>query len=203
MPSPSPSDLPSDLPSNEPSQQPSFHPSDLPSLRPSNNPSDPPVELWTNITFDDFESGLGTFSSGGSDAKHETKQTKNIKNGTGAALIRDDSSTSVIRQPAEGQDPFDVSGFSELRVSFWFITRSFSGSQSFHLEYTSNGGDSWIMVKTWRFGIDPFQQNGVFYYETVVFDAPNSNEFGIGFRCDAGSNKDKVYLDDVRLEGKV
>ena len=55
-------DEPASEPSNMPSMFPTQFPSDFPSGEPSSEPSTVPSEMpWTTITYDDFESGIGSF----------------------------------------------------------------------------------------------------------------------------------------------
>ncbi len=47
--------------------------------------------------------------------------------------------------------------------------------------------------------------NGQFYQKTVFIYEPDytfPTDMKIGFRCDASNNKDKVYIDEVKVSAK-
>jgi hypothetical protein len=71
------------------------------------------------------------------------------------------------------------------------------------LEYSSDGGSNWDVVKQWIFGEDilengdPSQFNVTFYSTDYDFTAYAL----ICFRSDANSKEDNFYIDDVSFEG--
>ena len=102
--------------------------------------------LWEEITFDDFESGWGSFADGGGDAARRVNQDLDyIHQGVAGIRIRDNSGVaSSMYQDSDN----NVADYSELRVSFWFKAKSMDNSnEDFFLEYSSNGGSSWSIVE--------------------------------------------------------
>jgi len=206
-----PSNQPSGISSNSPSTGPSYEPSMLPSVTltvssfPSMNPSEQPITtpVWSTITYDDFESGWGSFADGGSDAARIANVDQSyIHQGSAGLRIRD--GTGVEASVYQNED-HDVRGYSNLRVSFWFKARSMDNiNERFFLEYSSNGGSDWSIVKTWARSID--FENEVFYNPGVDFNAESisyalTDQARVRFRCDASGNWDWVYIDEVRFEG--
>jgi hypothetical protein len=79
------------------------------------------------------------------------------------------------------------------------------------LEYSSDGGSNWGMVKEYVHGVD--FENDSFYFESVDFVEAfelnqasynmNTTRAKIRFRCDASGNVDYVYIDEVAFQGFV
>jgi hypothetical protein len=76
-------------------------------------------------------------------------------------------------------------------------------NEDFFLEYSSNGGSSWQVVEDWRAGTD-FSNNQ--WRQATVFIPRASFSFTqsarIRFRCDASSDADDVYIDEIELAGQ-
>mmetsp|Transcript_10714 Transcript_10714/g.19418 ORF Transcript_10714/g.19418 Transcript_10714/m.19418 type:complete len:86 (-) Transcript_10714:98-355(-) len=77
--------------------------------------------------------------------------------------------------------------------------------EGFFLEYSSDGGISWIKLKTFQNDLE-FVDDGSFYNDTVDFQNSEeayvpTNHARIRFRCNASGNGDYVYLDDILWEG--
>ncbi len=187
-------------------------PSDAPSASPSKSPTRAPTEqqtdVWNNITYDDFNDasfngGWGNFGDGGGDARRVTDEWKDsisryIPEGSASLRIRDDSSTSNIYL----RESQDVSGFTNLRVSFSFKARDLENVDGFHLEYSD--GQNYEEVKSWI--IHSEFENDKYYYETVDFNALNiaynlTPNAKIRFVCDSTRNADQIFIDEVKFEG--
>lgn len=128
-------------------------------------------------------------------------QKEYIHQGKAALRIRDNSGvdSSVFHRSNH-----DVSGYSDLQVQFWYFPRSMGNGDGFVLEYSSNGGTTWSVAKTYKKGRD--FENGRFYSESVVFSESELNadlttRGRIRFRCDASSDNDWIYIDEVLFQG--
>jgi len=99
----------------------------------------------------------------------------------------------------------DVTAFSDLRVQFYYTARSFESVEDFFLEYSTNGGTTWAIVKQYVHGID--FQNGIAYFDSIDFSVALHGVLNlttrarIRFRCDASGNGDYVYIDEVAFQG--
>jgi len=152
-------------------------------------------DLWTPITFDDFENDWGNFESGGSDASIVTYHSR----GGHSVRLRDGSS------PTEAsffhQSNHDVTSFNTLRVHFWFKGLNFDFSQNEHflLEYSSDGGENWNTIKQWtHFLLNTHQE------ETVLItrdEVEFSTMARLRFSCSGNENIDQVYIDDIEFAG--
>ena len=73
------------------------------------------------------------------------------------------------------------------------------GAEQFHLELSTNGGN-FIRIRTWSV------QNMVnqrWNEDTVDgIDVSSSDNVQLRFVCDGNTNRDQVYLDDIKVEGK-
>lgn len=128
-------------------------------------------------------------------------QKQYIHQGEAALRLRDDSGvdSSVFQYQNH-----DVTGYSDIRISFWFYPRSMGNTDGFFLEYSSDGGASWTVMKDYRKGRDFDKEQ--FYRSAVVFSKTGVNfqltsRGRIRFRCDAKGDTDWVYIDEVRFEG--
>jgi hypothetical protein len=118
---------------------------------------------WHLITFDDFENGWGNFRDGGADSKLIT-----LENGNRVARIRDDKKESILPL----KEPKNVTQLRALRVNFLLVPNELELGDMLLLEYSSDGGSAWQIIKGWKFGED-FSENGIPYNLTVTFYSTN------------------------------
>ncbi len=156
-----------------------------------------PPDEWTVITYDDFESGWGNYTDGGGDCYLYTGGTY-AHQGSNAADIQDNSGVASSFYHTLG---YDVSGYAELKVDFWFMAVSMDNSnEDFWLQYYD--GSSWQTVETWARSID--FENNQFYHETVSISSSQYNfpaNAQLRFMCDASGNQDDVYIDEIEFRG--
>lgn len=149
------------------------------------------------ITYDDFESGFGNFAGGGGDSRVVSEYAHQ---GSQSLQLRDNSGNA---SSAYSKVNHDVTKYSELGVEFWFYGLSMETHEDFVLEYSSNGGSTWDIVKTWTSGSD--FENGAYYQGIAVITEPpfdlQTTEARIRLRCDASNNNDRVYIDEVTFKG--
>lgn len=208
-PSLEPSHTPSSMPSTEPSSTPSTHPSELPSETPT---------AWYTITYDDFEADNETNPSGWGSFNHTARPGVKldaarvsseyfqpfIPQGSAALRIRDNSGIySSVLQDSD----HDVTNFSNLRVGFSFFALKVEDGEGFCLEYSSNSGSIWTLIKEWIIRNNTDYENDNFYHESVDFNQESQQSYEltasvrIRFRCNATANRDFVFLDEVLFQG--
>lgn len=150
------------------------------------------------ISYDDFESGWGSFQDGGSDAYRYTGNNYAYA-GSAALGIQDNTNSSVVTYT----NAVDITGYDELRVDFYFYPRSMDNSnEDFWLQVFDGSG--YVTVATWARNID--FQNNTFYSASVTIDPTIANfasNMKVRFRCDASGNADDVYIDEVTVTGIV
>ncbi|MCO6480426.1 MAG: T9SS type A sorting domain-containing protein [Phaeodactylibacter sp.] len=148
---------------------------------------------YQTINFNNFSTTWGIWNDGGSDAG--VYSTSYAYSPSNAVRLRDNSSSSVITT-----DNLNLASYSELTVNFTYVTSSMdNSSEDFWLQVSTNGGSSYTTVEEWNLN-DEFV-NEVRYFESVVITGSFSSSTRLRFRCDASSNNDYVYIDDIEILG--
>ncbi len=150
---------------------------------------------WTIITYDDFESGMGSYRDGGSDMSRYSGS--NSHQGSYSADIQDNSGASSSFYHSSGHD---VSSYTDLEVEFWYKAVSMETGEDFWVQYWD--GSAWMTVAAYASGSD--FTNGSFNHEIVSIPAGTYN-YSTGaklrFMCDASSNSDDVFIDEIEFRG--
>lgn len=160
--------------------------------------TDPQPE-WTELTYDDFESGWGSYTDGGRDCRLYTGGTL-AHQGANAANIQDNSGISSSFYYTNGVD-VHTPGYIQIKVEFWFTTLKIESGEDFWVQYYD--GSTWHTVATYVCGAD--FNNGEFYNKTLNIDEANyvfPADMKIRFMCDASDNRDDVYIDEIRVSAK-
>jgi len=143
--------------------------------------------------FENFELGWGIWNDGGADARRNIIDAPYANSPSYCILIRDNTSTSNI-----STDVLDLSAYSQVNVSFSFIAHSMEVNEDFFLEVSTDNGSTFSIVESWVSGTD-------FENSVREFPSVDLNDFSattiIRFRCDASSNADRIYLDDISISG--
>jgi hypothetical protein len=148
---------------------------------------------WTQIQYDEFESGFGNWNDGGSDCSLYTSGAR-AHQGNNAINIQDNStppaSTTYTNNLA-------LAAYSEVKVDFWYYCYSMDNSnEDFWLQISTDGGSNWTTVEEWNQG-DEFV-NEQFYPDSVIITGFTlTNNTQLRFRCHASGNADDVYIDEV------
>ncbi|MEZ5045217.1 MAG: M43 family zinc metalloprotease [Saprospiraceae bacterium] len=151
----------------------------------------------TTVTLEsnDFESGWGLWNDGGSDARLSASDQAFANSGIYCVRLRDNTSSSTMYT-----NNLDLTAFEEITIDFSYYARSMDNpTEGFLLEISLNGGASYTAVEEWNLG-DEFQNNQR-KFDQVVIPGPFSANTIVRLRCDASSNSDYVYIDDVTLSG--
>jgi hypothetical protein len=156
---------------------------------------------WETITYDNFEVNFGSYTDGGSDADRASgKEAVYAHQGIWSLRLRDNSGSSSSAYHTIG---YDVTRYSALRISFWFYLRGMENNEDFFVEYSSNNGNSWTIVKAYARG-QGFN-NGQFYQTSIDLTGPSYNlqttTAKLRFRCDASADDDLVYIDEILFQG--
>jgi len=141
--------------------------------------------------FIDFENGWEDWVDGGSDAAVDTYAQ--AFSGTNCLFLRDNTDESTATSPS-----FDYTNKNSLIVSFTYITESMESGEDFWLQISTDGGNSYTTLVSYVSGID--YNNGVREFVTENIAGPFTNDTRIRLRCDASSNFDRVYIDDIKIE---
>jgi hypothetical protein len=144
----------------------------------------------TLVHYQGFESGWGQWIDGGTDCTRYYDPNIDIA-GNYCVRLRDNThnnSSAII-----GNLNFD--GVQQVTVDFIYIAKSMEHGEDFMLEYSNDGGLTYTTVQSWRSGTDFY--NGETKKVTVAFSGSFSSTTKIRFRCDATSNYDIIYLDEI------
>ena len=152
---------------------------------------------WVVITYDDFEGGFGSYTDGGGDCYLYTGGTY-AHQGSNAAGIQDNSGVASSFYHTAS---YDVTGYAELEVEFWFYAVSMDNDkEDFWVQYYD--GSVWHTVAAYARTTDFV--NGVFYNKVVTISSGAYNfpaNAKLRFMCDASGNIDDVYIDEIEFRG--
>ncbi len=151
-------------------------------------------KIGNNLLEDDFEAGIGNWTSTGSDALHVT--SVNSPNGNSSVLLRDDDDEleSSIFSPL-----IDLTGVISISIDFNFQAIGMDGAKFFYLEISPDGGNNYVLVEQWVYGSD--FNNGTVYNEVVsIANSYGSSSIRLRFTCNGSSNSDQIYLDDIKVQ---
>lgn len=151
---------------------------------------------WVTITYDDFESGMGSYTDGGADMSRYTGGTYAWQ-GSAAADIQDNSGTASSFYTTTGRN---VSAYTDMEVQFYFRAQSMETGEDFWVQYYD--GAAWRTVAAFASGTH--FSNGSFYVATVPIPRA-SYAYPTGarlrFMCDASNDADDVYIDAITWRG--
>lgn len=148
------------------------------------------------LTYDNFETGFGNYTDGGSDASLYTGGTR-AHQGNNAANIQDNSGSASSFFHTNG---IDATPYASLEIEFWFFANSMENGEDFFVEVFD--GSNWQIVAQFIRGTD--FENGSFFFEKVTVNQSDVNfatDMKVRFRNDASGNNDDVYIDEVRVSG--
>ncbi len=156
----------------------------------------PPSGTWETITYDDFEGGTGSYTDGGGDCARYTGGTYAYQ-GSAAMDIQDNSGTASSFYHTAS---YNVTGYSELEVQFYFRAVSMDNNEDFWVQYFD--GSAWRTVASYA---QPANfANNSFYLATVTIPSTSYNfptNAKLRFTCDASDNNDDVYIDQITFRG--
>ena len=156
----------------------------------------PIANQCTDVDNHNFENGLGIWIDGGEDADLFFSPGLYANSGDWCMLIRDNSSTSLITT-----NPLDLSTYTSLVVDFNFVGSGMETEEEFELQISTDGGFTYEMVRSWAADMDFTNETREFASSTII--GPFSTDTRIRFRCLANADNDRIYLDDIRIEGCV
>jgi len=141
---------------------------------------------------EDFEEGLGIWNSGGSDANRYNYASYAFS-GSHFIGLRDNTTTSNITT-----NNLNLINASSVKINFNYHTYSMdSSSEDFWLQISTDGGETFTTVEEWNLN-DEFV-NMQRYNESIEIQQTFSTKTQFRFRCDASSNYDYVFIDDISI----
>ena len=167
-----------------------------------NAPAKGGTPYWEVLTYDDFESGWGNYTDGGTDCSMYTGTTYSHQPGNKAINLQDfmDVNSSVILTQSID---VDTPRYTSLKVDFWF--------KAYSMEYRENFWVKYYDGKNWRIAADYLNGtlnkeneiiNNIFYHKIVWINETDftfPNNMKIRFQCDASNDADNIYIDQVYI----
>ena len=144
------------------------------------------------VHYQGFESGWGQWTDGGSDCARNYEPSLNTV-GNYCVQLRDNSNVASSTVTTR----LNFTSVQEVKVDFMYIAESMEHGEDFMLEYSTNDGATYTTVKSWKSGTDFF--NGETKTESVSFTGNFNSTTKLRFRCDASTNYDFVYLDEISI----
>lgn len=149
------------------------------------------AELWTIISYDDFEYGLGNFvyEEDNISISSATTITTTSLDGEVAAfnvyahqgmsaltlydrLNRTDSSAGAALSCAAHKSSYDVTQYTQLLVTFWYyaLLAPSTNYRLLFLEYSADGGENWSVVQAFPLLKGHSSNNPHYYDATSLLD---------------------------------
>jgi hypothetical protein len=173
-------------------------------------PTEPPIaspQAPELLLTEEFEGGsFGNFQvGGGKEAKARTDRP--AVGGLGSVEIKMKESTPPFL--SVNVAPFNLQRFKNLEFTFFYNAGVVKSNDGIKLEYSTDAGLTWNMVKSWIFAkgadtttIDYFTNTGAYNYGTGVVALNSSMTNNILLRLILTGQKDlKFYLDSVKIYG--
>lgn len=141
-----------------------------------------------------FETGFQGWSDGGSDCAR-VLSSANSYEGSYSIRLRDNTSSSNSASPV-----LNLTGNSQVSIEFHTKSLSFSNGEDFFVEFYN--GSTYQIIGQYVAGTH--FSNGSFFTDNIVLDAGSYNfnaNNRIRIRCDASTNSDLLYFDQVIISG--
>ena len=155
---------------------------------------------FSQVTIDseDFQSGWGNWVDGGSDCAKGNYGLPNTS--TRSIRLRDNS--GVDSSITSGD--IDLTPYLSVSFTFEFEGEGMEIGEDFWVQYSSDGGSNWTTIAS--YAADTDFVNGDFYNPTIKIDSSSYifttySQFRI--ICDASANNDKIYIDNILIEGEI
>ncbi|MBN2094432.1 MAG: hypothetical protein JW727_00135 [Candidatus Aenigmarchaeota archaeon] len=154
--------------------------------------------VWVQLTYDNFESGFGSYTDGGADCELYTGGTYSHQ-GSNSVDIQDNTGDAASFYHTNNYG-LDASGYTAAKVSFWYYATGFSAGEDFWLRYSNDSGSTWTTVASYVAGTN--FSTGAFYNSTVYINDsayPFTDLSKIRFQCDASNDNQDAYIDEVNF----
>jgi len=158
-----------------------------------------PKPWGTLLTYDDFESGFGNYTDGGSNCGYYTGSDLS-RLGTHAVYVQDIASDAASIYHTNGID-VHTPGYAQIKITFWFITKDVNNGERLLVQYFD--GSEYQTIETYTIGNEV--ENDKFYRKTIYIDETTHNfptNMKLKFMSDASNNYDLFYIDCITVEAK-
>lgn len=144
--------------------------------------------------FNDIEASLGVWVDGGVDARRNNLDEAFANSGIYCVRLQDDTDESTITTT-----DFDLSAYDYINIDFSYITSSMEAGEGFLVQYSTDGGVTFTDFGSWVLN-DDFM-NGVREDAAASVVGPFTATTQVRIRCNGSNNNDRVYIDDINIDG--
>jgi endonuclease I len=140
-----------------------------------------------------FESGLDNWIDGGGDC-YRINSPSRSSDGNYSVRIRDNSGTASSLTSSF----INLSGYNAIQIHFDYYSYSMESNEDFWVRFYN--GSYWETVQALYSGSDFY--NNEFTSAVITINANDynfSSSSKIRFQCDASSNYDQIYIDNVKI----
>jgi len=140
-----------------------------------------------------FETGLDSWIDGGGDC-YRIKSPSRSSDGNYSIRIRDNSGTASALTSAS----LDLTAYNNVQISFDYYSYSMETGEDFWVRFYN--GSYWQTVQAFVSGNDFY--NNEFSSAMITLSATDYNfaaNSKFRFQCDASSNYDQIYIDNVKI----
>jgi hypothetical protein len=159
-----------------------------------------PKPWGTLLTYDNFETGFGNYTDGGTDCARYTGGITYARLGTCAIDLQDNSGTASSIYHTTGIN-VHTPNYTHIKVTFWFKANSIETGEDLYVEYYN--GSAWQTLTRYIKGTN--MENGIFYRKTIdiyegTYNFPTNMK--LRFRSDASDDYDDFYIDCITVEAQ-
>lgn len=150
--------------------------------------------VWTVISSTNFESGMGVFTLGGTDASRVSGSF--AKSPTYSVRLRDDGGAASSFASTTGMT---LTGRTHLRVQYSVIANGMESGENYVVELRIGNG-AWMVIGDFTAGTH--FQNNVRQEKDIQVALSGTSNVRVRFRNDASQDNDHVYVDDVVISAR-
>jgi len=154
---------------------------------------EPPSNLVTH-DYNDLESGLGDWIDGGTHCVHRDWGAPFASSGEYAILLRNGNTTS--NTTIEG---LDFSDYAKVRIAYNARSVGAEVGEGFSIQVSIDGGPFETRAE-YVLGTN-LDNNANFRDTLVLYQTGRMDDIAIRFQMNGNQNNDRVYLDDLHIEG--
>lgn len=148
----------------------------------------------SEIISDSFEFGYGNWNDGGADCEISMG---NSSSGVYGIKLKDNSGI----ESSVYSNPLDLCEKESVNIKFKLRSYSMELNEKLLLEISLDGGKTFEIVEEWLSGKQFENEKFIQVSQKIAYDFTDETVFR--FRCEASSNKDHIYLDEIEIhEGK-
>lgn len=152
------------------------------------------------ISFDNFDTDLGIWNGGGTNAFNSTlnslgDKSMRLKHGDENGNLMDVNSSIFTNS-------LDLSAFDNIKLEMSYINPiddSFDLNDKFFLEISLDGGTTFDIVNTWEYNVNFVE--GLRYFDSIILEGPFTQNTVLRIRSFANSDADRIWVDNIVLKG--